>query len=113
LLPSSAFYGVLSYTVAGRTQEIGVRMALGTTRQSIYSLTMSQASAPVVIGLVAGWGASVLAGRLVQNLLYGVNAIDWPVAIVVAVLFLVCAAAAFVPARRAASIDPMQALRAE
>ncbi len=89
-------------------------MALGATRQSIYSLTMSQASVPVAIGLIAGWGASVLAGRLVQNLLYGVNAVDWPVATAVAVLFLVCAAAAaFVPARRAASIDPMQALRAE
>jgi ABC-type antimicrobial peptide transport system permease subunit len=107
-------YGILSYAVAGRTQEIGLRMALGPTRQSIYALTMSEASIPVISGLFAGWAASVLAGRLVQKLLYGVTATDWPVTIVVAILFLACAtAAAFLPARRAASIDPMQALRAE
>jgi ABC-type antimicrobial peptide transport system permease subunit len=114
LLAMLGVYGILSYAVAGRTQEIGLRMALGATRQSIYSLTMSEASLPVGIGLFAGWAASVIAAKFVQKLLYGVTAIDWPVTIVVAILFLACAtAAAFVPARRAASIDPMQALRAE
>jgi predicted permease len=114
LLAMLGVYGILSYTVAGRTQEIGVRMALGATRQSIYSLTMSDAAIPVAAGLAAGWAASVMAGKLVQKLLYGVTAIDWPVTFTVAILLLACAAAAaFLPARRAASIDPMQALRSE
>jgi predicted permease len=114
LLAMLGVYGILSYTVAGRTQEIGLRMALGATRQSIYSLTMSDAAIPVAAGLAAGWAASVMAGKLVQNLLYGVTAIDWPVTFAVAILLLACAAAAaFLPARRAASIDPMQALRSE
>ncbi len=114
LLAMLGVYGVLSYIVAGRTQEIGVRMALGATRQSIYSLTFSEAAIPVTIGLVCGWAASVAAGKLVQKLLYGVTAMDWTVGVIVAILLVACAlAAAFLPARRAASIDPMQALRAE
>jgi predicted permease len=105
-------YGVLSYVIAGRTQEVGVRMALGATPRSIYSLTLSEAAMPVTIGLVAGWAASVAAGRVVHKLLYGVSAVDWLVTVVVTVLFIICAtAAAFLPARRAARIDPMQALR--
>jgi predicted permease len=114
LLAMLGVYGVLSYVVAGRRQEFGVRMALGATRQSIYSLTMSEAAVPVFIGLIAGWGASVLAGGLVQKLLYGVTAVDWSVTAIVAILFIACAtAAAFLPAHRAAGIDPMQALRTE
>jgi ABC-type antimicrobial peptide transport system permease subunit len=114
LLAMLGVYGVLSYVVAGRRQEFGVRMALGATRQSIYSLTMSEAAVPVFIGLIAGWGASVLAGGLVQKLLYGVTAVDWSVTAIVAILFTACATgAAFLPAHRAAGIDPMQALRTE
>ena len=114
LLAMLGVYGILSYTVAGRTQEIGVRMALGATRQGIYSLTMLEAAIPVITGLVFGWAASIVAGRLVQKLLYGVTAVDWMVTLIVAILFVVCAtAAAFVPARRAARVDPMQALRTE
>jgi predicted permease len=114
LLAMLGIYGILSYTVAGRTQEIGLRMALGATRQTIYSLTVSETAVPVVLGLLAGWTVSVMAAQLVQKLLYGVTAIDWPVTLIVACLFLACAtAAAFLPARRAASIDPMQALRTE
>ncbi len=66
-------YGVLSYTVAGRKQEIGLRMALGATRQDIYSLTIGEAIPPVLAGLASGWAASILAGRLVQAMLYGVE----------------------------------------
>jgi predicted permease len=114
LLAMLGIYGILSYTIAGRTQEIGLRMALGATRQSIYSLTMSETAVPVMLGLIAGWAVSVMAARLAQKLLYGVTAIDWPVTTIVAMLFLACAtAAAFLPAHRAASIDPMQALRTE
>jgi predicted permease len=114
LLAMLGIYGILSYTVAGRTQEFGLRMALGATRQSIYSLTMTEAGVPVVFGLIAGWAASALAGKLVEKLLYGITAIDWSVTAIVVIVFIVCAtAAAFVPARRAARIDPMQALRTE
>jgi predicted permease len=114
LLAMLGIYGILSYTVAGRTQEIGVRMALGATRQSIYSLTLSEAARPVLIGLIAGWAANLMAGKLVQRLLYGVTATDWSVAVTVTILLGACAtAAAFLPARRAASVDPMYALRTE
>ena len=114
LLAMLGVYGVLSYIVAGRTREFGLRMALGATRQSIYSLTLSEAAVPVFIGLAAGWLASALAGKVVQKLLYGVAAIDWSVTLVVAILFIACAsAAAFLPAHRAAAVDPMQALRTE
>jgi predicted permease len=114
LLAMLGIYGVLSYIVAGRTQEFGVRMALGATRESIYSLTMSEAAIPVLAGLITGWGASVVAGRFVERLLYGVAAVDWTVTLVVAGLLLTSALiAAFLPARRAAGIDPMQALRTE
>jgi ABC-type antimicrobial peptide transport system permease subunit len=81
-----SIYGVLSYTVATRKQEIGVRMALGATRQRIYALTMSEVTIPVLAGLLGGWAASLLIGRVV---------------------------AVFLPARRAATIDPMEALRTE
>lgn len=114
LLAMLGVYGVLSYVVAGRTQEFGLRMALGASRQSIYSLTMSEAAVPVFVGLLGGWAASALAGNGVEKLLYGVNSFDWSVTAIVAALFIACVmAAAFLPARRAASIDPIQALRAE
>lgn len=114
LLAMLGIYGILSYSIAGRTQEFGLRMALGATRQSIYSLTLSEAAVPVFIGLATGWLASALAGKVVQKLLYGVSAVDWSVTLIVALLFVACAtAAAFVPAHRAAAIDPMQALRME
>ncbi len=114
LLAMLGIYGVLSYSVATRRQEIGVRMALGATRSRVYALAFSEAGVPVLGGLTAGLIASVLAGRLIEKLLYGVQGIDPPVILIVTVLFLVAAsAAAFLPARRAASVDPMDALRSE
>ena len=114
LLAMLGIYGVLSYSVVTRKQEIGVRMALGATRSRVYRLTLAEAGAPVFAGLAAGLGGSLLAGRVVRNLLYGVEVVDLPVIVMVSVLFLVSAAvAAFVPARRAASVDPMEALRSE
>jgi ABC-type antimicrobial peptide transport system permease subunit len=107
-------YGVLSYSVTVRKQEIGVRMAMGATKASVYALTMSQVGTPVCIGLVAGLGASVLAGRAIRRVLYGVEVVDPLVLALVTGLFLLAAAAAaFLPARRAASVDPMEALRTE
>jgi predicted permease len=114
LLAMLGIYGVLSHSVEARRQEIGVRMALGASRGSVYGLTLLQAAAPVIGGLAAGLSASLLAGRVIQKLLYGVRVVDPPVMLTVTGLFLVsAAAAAFLPARRAASVDPMAALRAE
>jgi predicted permease len=114
LLAMLGIYGVLTYSVATRKQEIGVRMALGATRQKIYSLTLAEAGAPVVAGLAGGFIASILGGRVIQSFLYGVQVVDPPVITAVAILFLAAALlAALIPARRAASVDPMEALRAE
>jgi predicted permease len=107
-------YGVLSYAVAGRTQEIGVRMALGATRKAIYSLTFRAAAIPVFAGLICGFFVAAPGARLIRDLLYGVAPLDTAVLFSVAAVFLAAAAtAALVPARRAASLDPMRALRTE
>ena len=114
LLAMLGIYGVLSYSTAARRQEIGVRMALGATRRGIYALTMGEAAAPVFAGLAAGLLASILAGRTIGKLLYGIRPVDAGVILIVAAVFLAAAgAAAFQPAHRAASVDPMEALRSE
>jgi predicted permease len=114
LLAMLGIYAVLSYSVAGRRQEIGVRVAIGATRARIYSLTLGEAAIPVFTGLVAGVAASMVVARAVQNLLYGVETVDASVTVIVTTLFLAAAlAAAFIPARRAASLDPMTVLRAD
>jgi len=115
LLAMLGIYGVLSYSVVTRQQEIGVRMALGATRAKVYALTFAEAGGPVFAGLIAGMAGSLLAGRAVQGLLYGTRAVDPTVILLVVTgLFLFsAAAAAFLPARRAASVDPMEALRSE
>jgi ABC-type antimicrobial peptide transport system permease subunit len=114
LLAMLGIYGVLSFFMVTRKQEIGVRMALGATRSKVYALTFAEAGAPVVGGMIAGLAASLVAGRAIQRLLYGTQAVDLPVILMVIGLFLLAAsAAAFLPARRAASVDPMEALRSE
>jgi ABC-type antimicrobial peptide transport system permease subunit len=114
ILASVGLYGVMSYFVARRTSEIGIRMALGATRSSVVNMVMRGALGQILIGLLLGIPASLYAGYLMKVLLYNVDSYD-PLALVGAPLILVlCAAAAgFIPARRAASIEPMQALRTE
>ncbi len=107
-------YGVLSCSVAGRKQEIGVRIALGATRGSIYAVTLREAFIPVAGGLAAGLTAGVLTLRVVRSLLYGITGVSPAILAGVIALFLGAAfVAGFLPARRAASVDPMDALRVE
>jgi predicted permease len=114
ILASVGLYGVMSYFVARRTSEIGVRMALGATRASVLGMVLRGALWQILIGLGLGIPAALLAGHYMASQLYEVGSYD-PVALVSATLVLgLCAAAAgFIPARRAASIEPMQALRTE
>jgi len=114
ILASVGLYGVMSYFVARRTSEIGIRMALGATRGSVVTLVMRGIVWQVLIGLVLGIPASLYAGYLMKSLLYGVGSYDpWALAGAPLMLVLCAAAAGFIPARRAASIEPMQALRTE
>jgi predicted permease len=114
ILASVGLYGVTSYFVARRTSEVGIRMALGATRSSVIAMVLRGALWQILIGLGLGIPAALFAGHLMASQLYGVGAYD-PLALVTATLVLgLCAAAAgFLPARRAASIEPMQALRIE
>jgi predicted permease len=114
ILASVGLYGVMSYFVARRTSEIGIRMALGATRPSVVAMVMRGALWQILIGLAIGIPAAWYAGYLMKSLLYGVASYD-PFALAGApVLLILCAsAAAFIPARRAASIEPMKALRIE
>jgi macrolide transport system ATP-binding/permease protein len=114
ILASVGLYGVMSYLVARRTSEIGIRMALGATRSSVVSMVLRGALWQILIGLALGIPAALYAGHLMQSLLYGVGSYD-PLALAGATLILgLCATAAgLIPARRAASIEPMQALRTD
>jgi predicted permease len=114
LLALLGIYGTLSYSVEARTQEVGIRMALGATRESVYRLMLATIIAPVGVGLVLGCLTSLGIGRSLASLLYGTKPTDLSVILpVVAIFALAAVAATFVPCRRAAKIEPMQALRAE
>jgi predicted permease len=114
VLASVGLYGVMSYFVVRRTSEIGIRMALGAARSAVVSLVLRGALWQVLIGIVIGIPAALFAGHFMASLLYGVSGSD-PLALVGAVMLLaICAGVAgFIPARRAASIDPIQALRSD
>jgi len=110
----AGLYGVLSQLVSHRRREIGVRMALGATRRSVVQLVLRQGSILVGAGLFAGLALAVAAGRLVGSFLYRVHPLDASTYFAVALaLVLIGLLAALIPARKAASIQPMQALREE
>ena len=112
LLASIGVYGVLAYYVSQRTREIGVRAALGATRQQLAGMVIRQSMLPIAAGLALGIAGSLASGRLLQELLYQVKPGDPQVIVtIVALLLAVGLLASWLPARRAASIDPMTALR--
>jgi predicted permease len=113
-LASVGLYGVTSYFVARRTSEIGIRMALGSTRSGVVGLVLRGVLVQIGLGLALGIPCALVCGHLMQSQLFGVGSYD-PLAIVAATAVLAaCATAAgFLPARRAASIEPMKALRTE
>jgi len=114
ILSVTGLYGVVAYSVSRRTREIGVRMALGAQRSSVYSLVLRQAGCLTGAGLTVGLLFSVGASLLIRNLLFGVRAWDeFNLGGVTVVLGLSSMAASFFPARRAASVNPTDALRAE
>lgn len=114
VLACVGLYGVTAYFVARRSGEIGIRMALGATRNGVVTLVLRGVLVQIGIGLALGVPAALGAGYLLKSRLYGVSAFD-PLAVgAAAVVLALCAAiAGLVPARRAASIDPMRALRTE
>jgi putative ABC transport system permease protein len=114
LLTSLGIYGVVSYSVARRTNEIGIRIALGAQAGDVYGMVLRQAMTPVVAGLVAGLAGAVAVGTLLASLLYEVRPND-PVTIAAVALLLAAVglAASFTPARRALRADPLAALRQE
>jgi len=114
LMAVIGLYGVVSFLAAQRTQEIGVRMALGATRLDILRLIAGEGVRLIGFGMVLGLGAALAATQLLKSLLFNVEPHD-PASFVVVTLLLalVALAASWLPARRAASIDPMQSLRAE
>jgi len=114
LLSAVGLYGVIAYSVSRRTYEIGLRMALGATPQSVYRLILTEASRLIVLGLLIGVAGSIAAGTLLRSLLFAVH--SWEISIlagVAAVLLVSTLIAVFIPARRASRVDPLVALRYE
>ncbi len=113
-LGAIGLYGVIAYSVSRRTREIGVRIALGAQRGAVYRLILGQAGLVAAVGIAVGLGCSVPAAALLRGLLFGVQSWDVPTLMGVAVALGICALlASYLPARRAASVDPVEALRAE
>ena len=114
LLASLGIYGVVSYSVAQRTQEIGVRMALGARSADVFGLILREGAALALIGAMVGIAAASMATRLIQSWLFGIDRGDLMTFVLTSVgLIVVSLAASYVPARRAASVDPLLAMRGE
>ncbi len=114
VLASIGIYGVLAYSVSRRTSEIGIRMALGAQRRSVLGMVLGEAAWIAAVGVAVGMGAALGMGKLVASMLYGLKSWD-PVTLAgsAVLLGLVALGASWIPARRAAGVDPMRALRHE
>jgi predicted permease len=114
ILAAAGIYGVVSYAVAQRTREIGVRVALGARKADVVGMVLRRGAGMASVGIALGLvGASVL-GRSLSGFLYGISGMDWPTyAAIAALLAGVTLLASWIPARRAARVDPLKALRAE
>jgi predicted lysophospholipase L1 biosynthesis ABC-type transport system permease subunit len=114
ILTLTGIYGVIAYTVAQRTQEIGIRMALGASSADVLRMVLGQGMRLIMGGVALGTGGALAATRLLESLLFGTSPTDvLTFACVALLLALVALAACYVPARRAMKIEPMMALRYE
>ena len=114
VIAATGLYGVLAYSVAQRTAEIGVRVALGASYGRVIRMVLSQGLGLIVFGLVVGILGAAIVGRYLSGMLYGLTALDAATYVAAAVtLALVATLASYVPARRAANVDPLTALRSE
>lgn len=114
LLACVGLYGTMAYSVARKTNEIGIRMALGARRGTILSMVLRETAIIVVAGIFVGLPAAWIASSLLKTRLFGLSSHDpWSIVVAVAATLLVTTFAGFVPARRAAQVDPIVALRYE
>jgi ABC-type antimicrobial peptide transport system permease subunit len=113
-LSAIGLYGLLAYAVAQRVPEIGLRMALGAERHTVSWMILRQSLALAAIGLTGGAAGALAASRLVESMLYGLPPRDTlALAIAGAIMLTTCVLAGYLPARRAARVDPLVALRAD
>ena len=114
LVASIGLFGVMSYSVARRTNEIGIRMTLGARTRDVMGLVMRESMVLVAAGVAIGVAAALAASRLIASLLFGLTPSD-PLAMAgaITVMLAVSALAGYLPARRATKVDPMVALRCE
>lgn len=114
LLASVGLYGIAAYTLVARTREIGIRMALGARPDNVYRMAVGQRMRLALTGVMVGLASAFVVSRVLTSLLFGISGVDSLVYAGVSLLMvLVALAASYLPARRAARVDPMIALRNE